>query len=152
MASRNHASKRTSSEWVTWANGEGFIDIVEHAPNAETHPGLHPMPYCVADMFFPIGRVYCSLCATSIAASCSALKQHCTGYWYGKGDAKKFFETAHAKKVKQRDEKAAATPPPVPPQPVPPIVIQVESLLICAHLHGMRSSSGANSCKTGTQP
>ena len=68
MASRNHASKRTSSEWVTWANGEGFIDIVEHAPNAETHPGLHPMPYCVADVFFPIGRVYCSLYATSIAA------------------------------------------------------------------------------------
>ena len=73
MAPQNHASKRTASEWVTWANGEGFIDIVEHAPNADTQPGLHAMLHCVAHMFFPIGKVYCSLCATSIAASCSAL-------------------------------------------------------------------------------
>ena len=41
MPPKNHGCKRTVEQWVVWANGEGFIDIVEHAPNADTVPGVH---------------------------------------------------------------------------------------------------------------
>ena len=50
---------------------------------------LIPSQVCMAVLCYNVpcgpslGKVYCSLCAMSIVASCSALKQHCTGYWYG---------------------------------------------------------------------
>ena len=37
---RNHASSRTTSEWVTWAIGEGMTDISEASPTGVTKPGL----------------------------------------------------------------------------------------------------------------
>ena len=54
--------------------------------------------------FLSIGKVYCTLCAMSFAVSSSALKQHCTGYWYGKGDNWKFHETKHMQKAKQQQQ------------------------------------------------
>ena len=54
--------------------------------------------------FFPPGKVYCALYAISINATCSGLKQHCLGYWVGKGEQRTFAEAPHVKKCKKRAE------------------------------------------------
>ena len=42
----SHSAKRTSEEWVAWAEGEGMTDIVVH----EEHPGKH---HCSGIVFAP---------------------------------------------------------------------------------------------------
>ena len=41
-APRNHGSGRTLPEWVTWAQGEGMVDIVETPPCVDSKPGNAP--------------------------------------------------------------------------------------------------------------
>lgn len=40
MSSKNHAASRSATQWVTWAHGEGFVDIAEHAPGSVPMPGV----------------------------------------------------------------------------------------------------------------
>ena len=37
-SAKNHAANRTVAEWVRWAEGEGFTDLVERAPDADGDP------------------------------------------------------------------------------------------------------------------
>lgn len=117
LMSRNHSSARTVAEWVTWAQSEGFNDIAEkNAQGGET-----------------AGKVYCVLCAKSIAASASAIKQHCVGYFDGKEENRKFHESAHAIKAAKRDRRVAAevaAQPHAPPSIAPhTIIVQVTFFL-----------------------
>ena len=125
MSSKSHSAGRTAAQWVTWAQGEGYTDIVEHAPGSEPTPGLKCLLITCILLFTITGKVYCTLCAMPLTASASALKQHCAGYWYGTGESKKFYDTKHSQKVKKRKADAEAAPPPAPREPQAPIIIQV---------------------------
>ena len=109
--SRPHVANRSVAQWVAWAQSEGFEDIAKAASDGTEVPG----------------KVYCKLCAKTLCASASTIKQHSVGYFEGKGDDRKFHESMHAAKVKKRAARAADTPA-MASQPnwIPPtIVVQV---------------------------
>ena len=63
----------------------------------------------------------------NIAASASGIKQHCEGYYEGKGTERVFHKSQHAAKVEKRNALASAQAAANPPLPMVPqtIVVQV---------------------------
>ena len=107
--SKSHASCRSVSDWVLWAQTEGFTDIVEKAPHGEPIPGkCVPLFWCVI-CFWLLGKVYCAICGFSLTPKTSHLRDHCLGK-FGPGGTR--ITSQHAKKVEARKNMQEAQPPP----------------------------------------
>ena len=97
-----------------WSGPQARALLTSLKVHQEVNPSqVSRLCFCLSFLFFCApGKVYCALCAVPITATSSCLKQHCLGYWSGKGEQKTFVEPQHIKKCKKRAEMAPPEPPP----------------------------------------